>query len=128
MPDAARPAGAVLDEDLTPEQAIALLERAGIDETTPVPVVLPRARRDLAPAIPEVRGLVDLRTLRRTRVVAGPAPHAVGTGEALDDVLARWPDGVSHAAVLRDGRVVTVVARDVLGRCRRAGGPRRHWS
>ena len=115
VPDAALPSETVvLDEDLSPDQAIAVLERTGVDETTPVPVVLPRTRRDLAPAFPEVRSLVDLRTLRRTRELAGPAPHAVGTGEALDDVLARWPDGVTHAVVLRDGRVVTVVARDVL--------------
>ena len=105
MPDAALPSEAVvLDEDLDPEQAIALLEGAGVDETTPVPVVLPRTRRDLAPAITEVRSTVDLRTLRRTREIAGPAPHTVGTGEAVDDVLERWPDGVSHAVVLRDGR------------------------
>lgn len=115
----------VLDERLGAAEGAALLAAATdhglVDPTAPVPVVLTRRRRDLAPAVSEVLGAVDptaLRAAGRTAAVgevAGPPLPLVGTGEAVADVLDRWPDdGASHAVVLRDGRVAAVVPRGAL--------------
>lgn len=115
----------VLDDTAPAEAALALLERAAArgdhDAGAPVPVVLPRPRRDHAPAASEVSGLVDLATLRaapRGRTVADvavPAAVRAGTGERARDVLDRWDAGRGgHALVLRDGRAVAVLPRDRL--------------
>lgn len=89
-----------------------------------VPVLLPRARRDHEPSVAEVLGVVDLASLRAaaTGAPAGVAvgdvavrgTPVVGTGEILTDALARWDTGIAEGLVLRDGRVVAVVRREVL--------------
>src|SRR5690606_32274133 len=97
----------------------AAVERGDHDAALPVPVVLPRPRRDHAPAITEVRGLVTLGTARAAAgttpvgALAVPPSVVLGTGERARDVLDRWGvDDAGHAAVLRDGRLVAVVPRD----------------
>ncbi len=129
VPDAARsplePGLLVLDETLGAPDAARVVEAAvargelGTDD--PVPVVLARPRRDHAPAVTEVRGLVTLAALRTAGAatpvadLADPPAQVLGTGERVDDVLGRWvAEHPGHAVVLRDGRVVAVVPRDRL--------------
>ncbi|ARU51975.1 hypothetical protein CBR64_11265 [Cellulosimicrobium cellulans] len=137
VPDDARsplePGLLVLDESASAGDAAQVVEaavaRGEHDAGAPVPVVLPRPRRDHAPAVTEVRGLVTLAALVAAPALdpvsglAVPPAVVIGTGERVDDVLGRWgAEDPGHAAVLRDGRVVAVVAHDRLAALATAAG------
>ena len=87
-----------------------------------LPVVLPRRNPAFDTAVSEILGAIDPLVLEAelTRSgpdtpagdIAGPPPPALGTGETVEEALARldaggWP----HAIVLRDGRLAGAVSR-----------------
>lgn len=87
-----------------------------------LPVVLPRVNPPFATAASEILGTLDPRSLPAELArhgpdtpagdVAGPPPLGLGTGETVEEALARLDaDGRSHAVVLRDGRLAGAVSR-----------------
>jgi cystathionine beta-synthase len=87
-----------------------------------LPVVLPRRDPPLATAVSEILGTLDPASLQAELArhgpdtsagdVAGPPPLALGTGETVEEALARLDaDGRPHAVVLRDGRLAGAVSR-----------------
>ncbi|MFD7025003.1 PLP-dependent cysteine synthase family protein [Promicromonospora sukumoe] len=136
MLDALRAAGVVVPDAAAPDTTVTVdagapageaaryladaVGRGRLDPGAPVPVLLDRPRRDLAPAVSEVLGTTDLTALRaadpdvRVGDVAAPPLPMVGTGERVIDVLRHWPANAGHAVVLRDGRAVAVVPRGLL--------------
>jgi cystathionine beta-synthase len=87
-----------------------------------LPVVLPRRDPAFATAVSEILGALDPCALQAELArhgpatpsgdVAGPPPLALGTGETVEEALARLDaDGRPHAVVLRDGRLAGAVSR-----------------
>ena len=92
-----------------------------------LPVVLPRRNPAFATAVSEILGTLDPLVLRAELARYGPAtpsgdvaglpPLALGTGETVEEALARLDaSGRPHAVVLRDGRLAGAVSRTDLVR------------
>jgi cystathionine beta-synthase len=89
-------------------------------------IVLPRRTDAPTRSLGDVTGLLPVGRLRRLAGDAttardpvalhlpGPPPFVVGAGEPAATAAARIPEDVEHVAVLRDGRVVGVLARGRL--------------